>query len=163
MDEVIAGEISISKGLNESVIDELIEAGKEEGFELKKRKIILKEGLGQIPPEVWIFFGSAVGNWLIGKFLDTLWEKLKALVKKTHLAAGVGPIINIKGNKNLIINFNLKDPSNLDDAFGKLIPYLKENIVEGWQWYNEEEREWGDINKVMKWKRKKKIVEERLK
>ena len=154
----ITGEVAITKGLDKKFLDKIIEIGKEEGFELKEGKLISKEGFENISPEVWIFLGQAAAAWLIGKFLNEGWENLKRLIKKTYDITNSRLIINIKGNRNLIINFNLNDSSNLDEAFDKLMTYLKESKASGWQWYNEDEKEWGDINKVMKWKQRKIVV-----
>ena len=113
-----------------------------------------------IPPHEIIIslkiIGEVVGIWAAGKFLDYFWEKIKSIVKKTKEKTGITPFISIEGNRALMINFNFENPKNLDEALKKLPGYLTSHPkTGGWQWYNEELKEWGDINRVMEWKQNK--------
>jgi len=152
--EVINGSISCSKGLNKDVINKIIEIGKKEGFQLdSKGEIIIKLSAEQIPPEVWISL-KLLGLWAAYKVLDEFYDAIKRLIKKTKKDAGILPliIINQGDNNEIIINPYVEDEKNLDGSLNKLKDYLNQDgEKKGWQWYNEEKKEWGDINKVEEW------------
>ena len=154
---MIAGKLDYDRGMNEETLDQIISLGKDEGFNLERGETIIKlSGTPQIPSEI-IFtlriVGEVVGVWIANKFLDAFWEKIKRLVKKSKEKTGISPIVQIKGNRDILVNLHLEDSSNLDDSINKLKDYLNDNPkTKGWQWYNEDLKEWGDIDKVMEWK-----------
>jgi len=156
----IKGQINYDRGMDTSIINKVIFIGKQEGFDLKKGNEIIKlSAIPQIPNEIIIairIIGEITAIWVANKLLDSFWIKIKSLINKSKEQIGIIPNIEIEGDRNIIINFNFHNPLNLAEALEKLPSYINNNAkIEGWQWYNEDKKEWGDINKMMEWKRKR--------
>lgn len=155
---MIEGEISYNRGLNREFINRIKGYSKEEGFQLEKETTIIKlSAIESTSPEIWVTLkitGEVFGIWVANKFLDFFWGKIQNLIKKIKENEHIIPLIKIEGVRNLIINPYTENENNFREAMGKLNDYLNNNPqIEGWQWYNEEKKEWGDINKVMEWKK----------
>lgn len=154
---MIEGQIDFDRGMDNSIIDKIISIGSEEEFDLTKGRTIIKlSGIPSIPHEIIIVLkivGGVAGVWVANKFLDSFWKRIKSLIKKSKKKTGITPIIKIEGNRDLIINLNFKESSTFEEAFKKLLRYVDDHPqTKGQQWYNEELKEWGDINRVMEWK-----------
>jgi len=158
------GTIASSKLFDQDKLNKITEYAETCEIHLKKQGYVLKEstnmwGLIIIPKEVWItlgFLGLTFSQWLANKVYDSLFEKVKKLLKFSHEKQDTNLLLDLQTKDNQIrINFDIGTEKDIELAFEKLKEYLLENPkVTGDIWYNDALKEWGDMNRIEEWRLK---------